>query len=166
MLSRILDPRSILRVQSWTAVTSAPSAVDHITGVEWPSDVGTVATARVDVLCIGPTDWLVIGGDSDDGELCGKLRAALMGSPLRATDISRGLTRVGIEGPRVRDLLLEGCSIDLYPDHLSTQRCVRTRFAGVPTVVRYRDAATSELLVATSYREYLLAWIADATAST
>lgn len=166
MVSRVLDPCAIVRVQGWDGAAGAPSsALDEVVGVAWPRQVGAVASGRVDVLCVGPTEWLVMGGDpGGGGELCGRLGAALVGSALRATDVSRGLARVEFEGPEVREFLLKGCSLDLHPERFPVGRCARTRFAGVPAVLCCRGDSRFEGVVAASYREYLLAWIGDASA--
>jgi sarcosine oxidase, subunit gamma len=162
MLSRVLDPCAIVRVQAWDGAACAPSTIDQVVGVAWPLRVGAVASGLVDVLCLGPTDWLVISGDPDGRDLCARLGTALLGSPLKATDVSQGLARVELEGPVVREFLLKGCSLDLRPDRFPAGRCARIRFAGVPVVLRCCDSSKFEGIVAASYSEYLLAWIADA----
>ena len=160
MLSRLLHPCSIVRVQSWDSAASVPSASDPVAGVRWPLEVGTVAAGLVDVLCIGPTEWLVIGRNADGAELCGRLGTALGGSALSATDVSQGLGRIELEGPAVREFLLKGCSLDLHPDRFPPGRCARTRFAGIPTVLRCQSPSTFEGIVAASHLGYLQVWIA------
>jgi len=164
MHSRVLDPCTIVRLQSWDVTVRAPSALDEVLGATWPREVGSVASGLVDVLCVGPTEWLVIGAEPDDVQLCAKLGTAVIGSPLRATDLSRGLVIVELSAHDVREFLLKGCSLDLRPDHFPSGRCARTRFAGVPAVLRCCDSSRFEGILAASYREYLLAWIADAIA--
>lgn len=164
MLSRVLDPCGIVRVQSWDVAAGAPPELDEVASATWPREVGSVASGVVDVLCIGPTEWLVIGGEPGGVELSARLRTAVVGSPFRATDLSRGLARVEVSDHDVWEFLLKGCSLDLHPDRFPVGRCARTRFAGVPTILRSHDSSRFEGIVAVSYREYLLAWIADATA--
>lgn len=164
MLSRVLDPCSIVRVQSWDAEPSVPVALDQLVGTVWPRKVGTVVSGPVDVLCIGPAEWLVIGATPGDSELCDRLLIATKGSSLKATDVSEALTAVEIEGPDVREFLLKGCSLDLRADRFLAGQCARTRFAGVPTVLWCRDTSRFEGIVASSHREYLLAWITDSSA--
>jgi sarcosine oxidase, subunit gamma len=162
MHSRVLDPCGIVRVQSWNVSASAPSAVDQVVGAVWPRDVGTVARGSAHVLCVGPTEWLVIAGNGD--ELCRSLGAVLVGSPLRPTNMSHELSRVEFEGPGVREFLLEGCSLDLHPGHFPPGRCARARFAGVPIVLHCCAPSRFEGIVAASQQDYLLAWIAAASA--
>jgi sarcosine oxidase subunit gamma len=163
MLSRILNACGIVRVQSWDVAARPPAALDQVVGAVWPRETGAVASGLVEVLCIGPTDWFVIGRNPEGSELYGELGAVLTGSPLRSTDVSQGLVRIEVEGPDVREFLLKGCSLDLHPDCFPAGRCARTRLAGVPVVLWCRDASRFEVIVGASHREYLLAWIADAS---
>ena len=163
MLSRMLDPCSIARVQSWDVAGTAPT-IDQVEGLIWPREVGAVAGGLVDVLCVGPAEWLVIGGNAESGELCEMLNRTLSLSPLRATDVSHAFFRVELEGSDVREILCEGCSLDLHPSHFPIGRCARTRFSGVPIVLRRHEPLRFEGIVASGYREYLQAWIADASA--
>jgi heterotetrameric sarcosine oxidase gamma subunit len=163
MHSRILDPCGIVRVQSWEVGASAPSAVEQVVGVGWPREVGVAASGLVDVLCIGPTEWLVIDGYSDGGRLSAGIQAALTGSSLRATDVSQSFVRVGFDGADVCEFLLGGCSLDLHADRFRAGRCVRTRFAGVPIVLRCLDSLRFEGIVAASYQQYVVAWIGNAS---
>jgi sarcosine oxidase, subunit gamma len=157
MRSRVLDPCSIVRVQSWDVAATPPSGTHQVVGVAWPREVGAVASGLDEILCIGPTEWLVMGADLKLGEL----RTALSESPFRATDVSHALARIELEGPEVRESLLKGCSLDLHPDHFPPNRCARTRFAGLPTVLRSWGPSKFEGIVPSSYRAYLLAWLAD-----
>jgi sarcosine oxidase, subunit gamma len=164
MRSRTLDPCTIIRVQSWDVAASPPSTINELTGTAWPHEVGAIATGLVDVLCIGPTDWLIVGARPSSTDLCATLSTALFVTPFRASDLSKGYTRLEFEGPDVRELLLKGCSLDLHPTRFPTARCARTRFAGVPTVLRQHAPSAFEAIVPASYQQYLLAWIADASA--
>jgi len=164
MRSRVLDLCAVVRVQSWDVTASVPTALDALVGVVWPREVGTVASGLVDVLCVGPAEWLVVdGGEPEGAGLCARIGSALVGSSLRATDLSRGLVRVEMVDEDVREVLLKGCSLDLRPDRFPVGRCARTRFAGVPAILRSHDPSRFEGIVAASYREYLMAWLADAT---
>lgn len=164
MHSCVLESSTFVRVQSWDVGARAPSALDEIVGATWPREVGSVGSGVIDILCLGPTEWLAVSDESDGVELCVKVGTAVVGTSFRATDMSRGLTRFEISAPDVREFLLKGCSLDLRPDQFPVGRCARTRFAGVPTVLRCRDSSRFEGIVPASYREYILAWIADATA--
>jgi sarcosine oxidase subunit gamma len=155
-----MGPANIVRVQSWDYTATTPPGLNQLLGTAWPREVGATASASAEVLCVGPTQWLVIGGNPDNGELCNELTKALSGTSFRATDVSHGLARIEIEGSGVRETLLEGCSLDLHPDRFPVCRCAATRFASAPIVLHRRASWTFEVIVAASYREYLRCWIA------
>jgi sarcosine oxidase subunit gamma len=162
MLKLLLDPRSIMRVQTWEAQPSPPPTVEQALGIAWPMETGAVASGRVDIVCTGPTEWLVIAADPDAPTLLQQLDGVFEGSTFRATNASDALARVEIEGPDARAILAKGCAIDLYPSCFPPGRCARTRFAGMPVIVRCTHDCTFECIVTSSYRDYLLSWLTDA----
>ena len=162
MLKRVLDPCSVIRVQTWDNNERAPVAVAEVVGVAWPQETDTVAGGRADIFCVGQTDWLVLATDPDATPWLHQLGAAFLGSTFRATNISQALIRLQIEGPEVRDLLEKGCSLDLYPPLFPPGRAARTRFAGMPVIVRCTGASNFELVVTQSYADFLSSWLADA----
>ena len=162
MLSELLEPCSVIRVQSWDSEALAPAAVNAVLGAAWPHKTGTVVTGRAEVICVGPTDWLLLANDTEATSWLERIDAAFQGSTFRATDVSQALTRIQINGPEVRDLLAKGCSLDLHPSVFPPERAVRTRFAGMPVIVRCTGTSAFELIVTRSYTDYLLSWLADA----
>jgi sarcosine oxidase, subunit gamma len=162
MRNIVLDPCSIIRVQTWDSESFVPSAVDAVLGITWPKATGAVASGRADIICVGPTDWLVLAADPDATPWLHRLDALFQGSTFRATDVSQALIRIQIEGPEVRDLLAKGCALDLHPPLFPPGRSARTRFAGMPVIVHCTGTSTFELVVTQSYADYLLAWLDDA----
>jgi sarcosine oxidase, subunit gamma len=162
MRKQVLGPCAIVRVQTWDGAALAPSAVEGLLGVDWPRKTGAVASGRAEVICVGPTDWLVQASESDATEWSDRLAAALAGTPFRATDVSDALARIEIEGLEIRDLLNKGCSLDLHPPPFPVGRSARTRFASMPVIVRCTGTFTFELIVTRSYADFLAAWLEDA----
>lgn len=182
----VLEPCTILRVQSWDIRKTAPSRAEEAAGVLWPKVTGTFARGAAEVVCVGPTDWLVLAGASG-GTIAGAraantnaaagtphtagsasvallsaLAAAFQDSTFRITDVSQALARLQIAGPQARPLLAKACSTNVSPQAFPVGRSARTRFAGMPVVVRCLEPETFECIVSQSYREYLVAWLADA----
>ena len=167
MRSFVLDSCTIFRVQNWAIAASAPAAARQLLGLEWPMRTGTGVTGRrADVVCVGPTEWLVIAPDERDSTLLFKpLADAFTDSPFRATDLSSALVRIRLEGGSVRSLLSQGCGMDFHPEQFPAGQSARTRLAGMPVVLRCMEVAGFECIVSRSYQDYLLAWLADATRS-
>jgi sarcosine oxidase subunit gamma len=164
MFKTLIDPCSIIRLQSWDCEIPAPSKIEQVLGSAWPNETGVAASGRVDILCVGPTDWLVIDTHPETGALLQQLAEAFEGSAFRATNVSSALARIEIEGPEARVLLSKGCALDLHPPCFPPGRCARTRLAGMPVIVRCTRASTFECIIASSYRDYLVSWLTDAAA--
>ena len=168
MLSRVLEPCGIIRVQTWDSkLTGLPkpaglAKAEQALGATWPELVGATANGHADILCTGPTDWLVIAPDPDITGLLHGLGEAFEGSSFRATNASHALTRLAIEHSEARVLLAKGTALDLDPTCFPPGRCARTRFADIPVIVRCKRMSAFELIVASSYHEYLISWLNDA----
>ena len=162
MLKPVPDPCSIIRVQTWDCGAAAPK-VEQVVGIPWPREAGTVANGRADIICSGPADWLVISRDPDATALLQQLEEALEESSFRATNVSSALACIEVESPEVRALLAKGCALDLHPSRFPPGRCARTRFAGMPVIVRCTLNSTFQCIVASSYRDYLVSWLTDAS---
>lgn len=162
MVSREPDPGILIRVQSWDARERVPRQIEQALAISWPQTTGTVASGVEEIICVGPTDWLIIASGPDAVPLLRILNGSFAGSAFRATNVSSALARIQVEGPHARALLAKGCSLDLHPQVFTPGRSARTRFAGMPVVVRCTQRSTFECIVPLSYREYLTAWLADA----
>ena len=165
---RVLEPCTIIRVQSWDIAEAPPQALN----VAWPRAVGsevagTLAaeqwrTSGVAILCIGPADWLVLTGNADASELLQLFNGAFSAGTFRATNLSAAFTRIEVHGAHARELLSKGCSLDLHAHAFAPGQIARTRFAGMPVTIRCRQSSTFEFMVSASYGEYLHSWLADA----
>jgi sarcosine oxidase subunit gamma len=168
MLSRVLEPCGIIRVQTWDSSVAGVSKpvglakAEQALGVTWPELVGATANGHADILCTGPTDWLVIAHDPDITGLLHGLGEAFEGSSFRVTNASHALSRIAIEDPDARVLLAKGTALDLDPTCFPPGRCARTRFADIPVIIRCMRMSAFELIFASSYHEYLISWLNDA----
>jgi sarcosine oxidase subunit gamma len=139
---------------------------------DWPTAVGSEVTGAIEgessqaasatILCVGPADWLVVAPEMHAASLMRLLQAAFQATSFRATDLSSALVRIQLESPEAATLLSQGCSLDLHPEVFSPGRSARTRFAGMPVLIRCTRPDSFECIVSHSYRDYLLAWFADA----
>lgn len=163
MRSHLLDPCSFIRVQTWSFQACVAPQVEFVLGAPWPRETGAISSGgRADILCIGPTDWLVIATDPNSKAVHQQLEAAFEGSTFRATNVSQALARVEVQSPEVRAFLIMGCALDLDPSRFPPGRCARTRFAALPTVLCCTSPTNFECIVTSSYCDYLLSWLADA----
>jgi sarcosine oxidase, subunit gamma len=162
MRSELLEPCGVIRVQTWDLRAAFPPAVEQVLGAGWPTETGAMAIGGSQVICNGPAEWLVVTADGATAGAVKGLEEAFENSPFRATNVSRSLVRIGIDGEAVRELLAKGCSLDLDSSRFVPGRSARARFAGMPMVVCCMGSSRFECIVAVSYATYTLSWLADA----
>ena len=162
MHRQIISPCTILRVQTWDSKAMAPTVIEDLLERSRPRTTGAVESGCAEMICVGPADWLVIAAEADATKWLDRFASAFDGRAFRASDVSDALARFEITGSDVRDLLAKGCSLDLHSPLFPAGRSARTRFAGMPVIVRSIDTYRFELIVEQSYVDYLRAWLADA----
>jgi sarcosine oxidase, subunit gamma len=144
-------------------------------GVALPVEPGTSAgTGDVRVLWLGPDEWLVVGPDTPAPELEARLRAAAglhtAQEPASVVDVSAQRTTLLVAGPRARDLLAHGCSLDLHPRVFGQGRCAQTMLARAQVVLLSLtdidqpslDGPAYWIMVRSSFAGYLADWLLDA----
>jgi len=145
----------------------AAEAVGLALGLQLPLEPGTVVTSDgCRALWLGPDEWLVLGPPGTDGALEARIRTAVGEEPAAVTDVSAQRTTVLVAGPRARDLLAHGCSLDLHPRAFGPGRCAQTTLARAQIVLVARDEPGTGfwVLVRSSFAGYLTDWLLDAAA--
>lgn len=156
----VLTANAIARVRSWQLALEPPTALGTITGAPWPTRVGT---SGGDVLCLGPSDWIVISDRREGGALVRELEAAAAGADLCIADVTQSLCGVAVHEPPARDLLSKGCGLDLHRAVFTPGMCTRTRLAGIVSIVHCADdGRTFRCFVARSHLLYVVDWLTDA----
>ncbi|MFI1539808.1 sarcosine oxidase subunit gamma [Streptomyces anandii] len=144
---------------------AAADAVGLALGLPLPLEPDTVVrTADLAALWLGPDQWLLIGQPGTQRDLESRVRAAAAGEPVSVTDVSAQRTTVLVAGPRARDLLAHGCSLDLHPRAFGPGRCAQTTLARAQVVLVARDEPRAGfwVLVRSSFAGYLTDWLLDA----
>lgn len=147
---------------------AAADPVAKVLGVPLPTAPCTsMRSGTYEMLWMGPDEWLVLAPDGAADEL----RAALVdaiGTDVHGavTDVSAQRFAVSLSGRSAREVLAKGCSIDLHPSVAPSGRCVQTLLAqtGVVVVVHDDTATDFLLLVRSSFVQYFVDWLVDATA--
>jgi sarcosine oxidase subunit gamma len=113
---------------------------------------------------LGPDEWLVTSTVEAPDELAARLRTELAPLGGAVTDVSAQRIGLRLSGPRVRDVLAKGCSLDLHPRVSGRGTSAQTTLgmAGVVLLV-LSDAGDDHLvLVRSSFAGYLAEWLLDA----
>lgn len=147
----------------------AADAVGLELGFPLPTEPGTTnGSGPLTVAWLGPDEWLVIGPAGAERGLAARLRSAVGAAHASVVDVSAQRTTLLVAGPRARDLLALGCSLDLHPHSFGVGRCAQTRLARAQVVLIGRDPGEDSqapafwVLVGASFAAYLVDWLLDA----
>ena len=144
--------------------TAGPEARARL-GVDLPPVPNTWAPAGTGrAVWLGPDEWLLTSTTEAPEGLEARIRAAVLPLGGAAADVS--VQRIGLRltGPRARDVLAKGCSIDLHPRVFRRGSSAQTTLgmAGI-VLLALSDAGDEYLvLVRSSFAGYLADWLLDA----
>jgi sarcosine oxidase, subunit gamma len=145
-----ITTRAILELKSWMPARTPPSLP------------APAAPADCRLLSWSPGEWLLIS-DTLDARSLRQHAHHIHHQGIATVSGSPGLAAIRFEGPAARDVLKDGCGLDFHPASFQTGTCTRTRLAGLPVIIDYRDAGPRfELYVGRSYVPYLNSWLLDA----
>lgn len=92
------------------------AAASHTLGMSLPvQPCTTTASSVYRVVWAGPDDWFVIGAKGEADAIMSQLRSALAGMHHAVTNVSSGYTVLHLSGAPARDVLAQGCPLDLHP---------------------------------------------------
>ena len=77
--------------------------------------------------------------------------------------MSDALCAIQVSGPKVRDLLSKGCSIDLHPDSFYKSKAAQCDLALANIVLVCLEENEFICVCRTSFAEYILDWFIDAS---
>ncbi|MGV9310438.1 sarcosine oxidase subunit gamma [Nonomuraea sp. NPDC004354] len=137
----------------------AADEVAAVLGAPLPTTPCTaVRSGELTVAWLGPDEWLVIGPEGYRSEL---LRKAVDGGQGSVVDVSAQRTTLLVAGPKARDLLSHGCTIDLHPSAFAPGACAQTTLARTQVVLLPQQDGFL-VLVRSSFAAYLAEWLLDA----
>ncbi|WP_410606362.1 sarcosine oxidase subunit gamma [Amycolatopsis sp. lyj-109] len=130
---------------------------DTLLGVALPGPCTFTSGNDVDILWMGPDEYLVLAEPGRQAELEGALSRE--SAPV-VVDVSAQRNVVRLTGAHAADVLAHGCSIDL--EVLPPGSCVQTLLARTGIVLMVREDGYT-ILVRQSFSDYFTAWLADAS---
>jgi sarcosine oxidase subunit gamma len=117
------------------------------------------------VLWLGPDEWLILSEPDTGPALESAISDAIGDGPGAIVDVSANRTTLSISGPRARDLLAFGCSLDLHERYFKPGMCAQTLLARANVIIVPVGPAVEpafRVLVRPSFATYLAAWLTDA----
>jgi len=140
------------------------TAVAGCVGVALPGEaLSAMSSGNRSILWMGPDEWLVVAPADDRETLPAALAAALAGRHAAAVEVGESMTVIALAGPRARDVLAKGCTIDLHPSVFGPGKVVRTLLAKTGVILHKSDGTpTFEVTVHGSFADYAWRWLEDA----
>ncbi len=152
-----------LRLDGADAARAA--ALGRALGFALPVEPNTSAGAGgVTALWLGPDEWLVVTPKAREARVAAALRQALAGAGA-VTEVGDARTVIALAGPKAREVLMKGCSLDLHASVFTPGRCAQSAVARAQTILHLVDERPEfELYVQRSFADYLWRWLEDAAA--
>ena len=138
--------------------------VEVALGITIPLEPNTVVEGHeTTALWLGPNEWLALTAPDRQHRVVAALRNSLSDVLAAVTDISGGQTVINLQGPRSREVLSKGCTLDLHPRVFGPGQCAQTNVAKTSAIIRQLDESPSyDLIVRRSFADYLARWLQDA----
>ena len=134
------------------ALCSTHHNVDGSAAIE--TDQPTDAVERI--VWAGPDEWFVIAAAGRADAMEQALRASLAGLHHAVTDVGSGYGVLRLSGRPVREVLAQGCPLDLHPRAFGVGRSAGSHFFKTSVLLWQTDAAPHfELLVRRSFIGYM-----------
>ncbi len=135
-----------------------------VTGLELPVGAERVSKNGFSVIGTAPGQWLAVAESKEARALPGMLAVALKGLAT-VVDLTDGKAVLRISGPRARDTLAKGCSLDLHPRVFTPGSAATTPVALIDCVIwQVDETPTYDLAVPSSYAESFWSWLAASAA--
>jgi sarcosine oxidase subunit gamma len=113
-------------------------------------------------LWLGPDEWLLVGPDGTQDTFQDAMRVGLAGAFGSIVDVSANRAVLEVGGPKVRELLARGVSIDLDVRSFGSDRCAQALLAKAQLIIERREASAFHIYVRTSFASYVADWLLDA----
>ena len=140
-----------------------PAGRPAVHGTPLPTVPNTwVPTSDGWLVWLGPDEWLLTSTGISPEALEEELRTELRPAGGTAVDVSAQRIVLRISGPRARDMLAKGCSIDLHPRVFGPGSSAQTTLGQAGVVLLALDDGFA-VLVRSSFAGYLATWLLDAS---
>jgi heterotetrameric sarcosine oxidase gamma subunit len=135
-----------------------------VTGLDLPMGSKRVSKNGFALIGTAPGQWLAVAESKEAHALPAMLGVALKGVAT-VVDQSDGKAVLRISGPRAREVLAKGCSLDLHPSVFKPGSAGTTPVALIDCAIWQGDETPSyDLAVPTSFAESFWSWLTASSA--
>ena len=158
--------RTIVNIRGTASDPAFAAAVQTATGLALPAAANTVSNGSLwQILWLGPNEWWITGPDGEADSLVEALRSNFAGQHATACDVSESRAIIALKGPKAREVLMRGVSLDLHPREFRVGQCAQTGVSRANALIHLvDDTPTFELYVLKSFSDYLWRWLEQVAA--
>jgi sarcosine oxidase, subunit gamma len=128
-------PRSIVQAAGIPGVASRRSDVERSVQLEFPARNRSSSAGTRTALWVGPDRWFIVDEAHDD--LVSTMEQSAQGT-MAVTELSSARTVLRLSGSMARDVLAQGCAVDLHPEAFVVGTSVATGLARHAVVLHLR----------------------------
>jgi sarcosine oxidase subunit gamma len=156
------DAPSVLVVRTRRLEKMQLDSLEDALGVSLPQTPNTCAlTGDIEVCWMAPGEWALIGMAPNDARR--RLERARIDVLLHIADFTDAWSRWRVDGPRARDVLAKGCSLDLHPRAFQDAQCAGTQLDRIH-VLLIRQGDQFALHAERALSRHVWLWFEQATA--
>jgi len=157
---------SIINLRCDNNTPGVRQAITNTLGLALPEQPCTcVNNENLRILWIGPDEWQILSTTQEASTLETVLRQALAGKHFAVTDVSSNYQIMQLTGEAARDVLAQGCPLDLHPRVFNPGQCVGSHYFKAAIWLWQTDNRPSyELLIRRSFAGYVWLMLERASA--
>ena len=124
------------------------------------------STPSCTIYWLGPDEWLLVSALGKESDIAEQLGENLAEQCYSLVDVTGGQVMMRLRGPRAREVLAKGCTLDLHPRAFKTGQCAQTTLAKTSMLIALADdTPTFDIIVRRSFAEYAARWLRHSGAS-
>ena len=121
-------------------------------------------TGEFTAMPLSPRQWMLVGESGRDGAFTARIRE-LVANNGHVSDQGHGRVIIRIAGPRARDVLAKGCSLDLHPGESGAGFCAQTQIAQIGVLIHQaNDEPAYDIAVYAGFADSFWHWLTEAAA--
>jgi len=157
---------SIINLRCEINIPGVRQVISKALGQSLPEQPCTcVENQNLRILWIGPDEWQILSTQHEASTLETTLRNALAGQHFAVTDVSSNYQIMQLSGEAAREVLAQGCPLDLHPRVFKPGQCMGSHyFKAAIWLWQTSDQSSYELLIRRSFAGYVWLMLERASA--
>ena len=164
VVERPFRPQVLVRLALTPEASAALQAGVGLAPPSIPNRAVSAGPGRLGAIWLGPDEWLFT---MDYPTISARALESRLSEIVRphggaVVDVSAHRTVLELRGPRARNVLAAGCSVDLHPRVFEVGHAAQTQLARVDVILSCVAPDTYLVFVRASFATYLADWLGDA----